>query len=170
MVNVFSQLPEAAWCLRPLQQRMLSAAIIRAAVEANWVGNVGLARQYLLNGLAQEPALPDNPALVIELLVDQVSSQPLGEQVECLEAFFQNLPPELAGLHRWRGKALGRAYMSQGFEAYRAGSLREASAAVRHGVRHDPVWLRNRGIWAILVRSLVTTGRQSPGVNRHAES
>jgi ribosomal protein S7 len=152
--RVLENLPASALRLRSLRQRMMCEAGIQSAVDANMVRNDALARRYLLSALEKEKALRDEPALVITLLVDHARAQERERQMECIERFFNNLPPELANLRAFRRKALGRLYMAQGFEAHASGAPREAASALWQGVRLDPEWARNRGVWSILLRSL----------------
>ncbi|MCC7355148.1 MAG: glycosyltransferase [Anaerolineae bacterium] len=156
MARVLDNLPDSASRLRPLRQRMVCEAAIRSAVDATAVGNDALARQYLLSALEKERALSNDPALVVELLVNHIRGQEEKQQTDCVGRFFNNLPPELASLRAFRRKALGRLYMAAGFEAHKTGAAREAARAIWHGVRLDPTWLRNRGVRSILLRSMLT--------------
>lgn len=157
--RVLGNLPASASRLRFLRQRMLYAAAIWTAVDANLVGNKVLARQPLINVLKRENSVVDNPALVVELLVDHVRSKQRECQTRCIEDFFENLPSELASLRPFRRKALGRLYMARGFEAHDAGEAKQTACAILQGARHDPAWLRNRGVWSIMLRSFLAYSR-----------
>jgi hypothetical protein len=153
--RVIGNLPASASRLTTFRQQILTAAAIRAAIEAGLVGNSALAHQHLLNVYEREKTLFDEPTLVIEQLIDCVHRRQPESQDECVESFFENLPHELASLRPWRRKALGRLYMARGFRAHNAGSARDAGRAIWQGVRLDPSWLRNRGVWSILGRSII---------------
>ncbi len=152
--RVLDNLPAPALRLRSFRQRMMCEAAVRSAVDANMVHNDALARRYLLSALEKEKALRDDPALVIALLVDCAREQERERQIECIEKFFNNLPPELANLRAFRRKALGRLYMARTFESHNSGKGAEARAAIIRGTFYDPSWLRNRGVWSIALRSL----------------
>jgi malonyl-CoA O-methyltransferase len=57
--------------------------------------------------------------------------------------------------NRWaQRRALARALVEEGFTSYAGGDLAHARAAFLRAWRYDPVWLFNRGIVSIVVRSL----------------
>ena len=157
--RVLDNLPASAARLHSLRQRMLYAAAIWTAVDANLVGNRTLARQSLVNLLKREKSVVDNPAFVVELLVDHVRGKQAECQTKCIEDFFDNLPSELASLRPFRRKALGRLYMARAFEAHSVGTAKEAVLAIWQGVRFDPAWLCNQGVWSIMLRSLISPSR-----------
>jgi len=157
--RVLDNLPASASRLRSLRQRMLYAAAIWTAVDANLVGNRALARQSLINVLKRDNSVVDNPSLVIELLVDYVRGKQPECQTKCIEDFFDNLPPQLTSLVSFRRKALGRLYIARGFEAHAVGAAKEAARAIWQGARLDPAWLRNRGVWSIMLRPLIGYSR-----------
>ena len=154
VARALDNLPSAALRLRSFRQHMMCEAAIRSAIDANMVRNDALARRYLLRALEKEKALRDEPALVITLLVDHAREQERERQIECIEGFFNNLPPELTNLRAFRRKALGRLYMAQTFESHNSGKSAEARAAIVRGAYYDPSWLRHRGVWSIALRSL----------------
>jgi len=152
---VLDNLPDSASWLCCFRQRLLCAAAIRAAVDANLVHNSALARQYLVNALEIENSSFENPTLVVEQLVDYVRSQESDCQVECIKNFFDNLPSELTNLLSCRRRALGRFYMARTFESYAKHERTRTRATIIRGVFYDPAWLRNRGVWSIMLRSLL---------------
>jgi GT2 family glycosyltransferase len=157
--RVLENLPVSMSHLRSLRRRIVTAATIRAAVDANIVGNDSLARQHLIEALQIENSSFDNVTLVIEQLVDYVRCQEYDCQVTCIENFFNNLPSELAKLLPFRRKALGHLHMTRTFESYEKREITKTRAAVIRGVYYDPSWLRNRGVWSIVLRSWL--GRSS---------
>lgn len=44
---------------------------------------------------------------------------------------------------------LGKLYIEFAFEAYNAGDLKGVRHCLPQAIRHDPSWLRNRGVWSI---------------------
>jgi len=153
--RVLDNLPDSASRLCCFRQRLLCAAAVRAAVDANLVHNSALARQYLVNALEIENSSFEDPTLVVEQLVDYVRSQESDCQVECIESFFDNLPSELTNLLSCRRRALGRFYMARTFESYAKRESTRTRATIIRGVYYDPSWLRNRGVWSIMLRSLL---------------
>ena len=159
--RVLDNLPDSASWLCFFRQRLLCAAAIRAAVDANLVHNSALARQYLVNALEVESSSFEDPTLVIEQLVDYVrSSQEFDCQVECIKNFFDNLPSELTNLLSCRRRALGRLYMARTFESYEKRESTRTRAAIIRGVYYDPSWLRNRGVLSIAARTFLPILRQ----------
>jgi hypothetical protein len=152
--RVLDNLPTAALPLVALRERLFGEVAVRAAIEANLVGNRSAARQHLANAFRADSSWAGDPARVIEILVDAVSGKPIERQIECIEAFFESVPSELKWLASFRRHALGRLYAARGFEAHAAGATRQAARWLWQGARLDPAWLRNRGVWSIIIRSL----------------
>jgi len=152
--RVLDNLPPAATCLKSLRQQLLYGAVIQAVVEANLVQNYPLARRYLRDAWLDGNRLDANPELALELLINSVKRQSYETGLDLVEVFFAHLPAELAGLDSLRRKALARLHVARGFTAHQNGTAKEAGQALWQGVRRDPRWLSNRGVWKIMLKAL----------------
>jgi hypothetical protein len=92
----------------------------------------------------------------MEELVSLVRGLACTHQVGCIEALFQSLPDNCLHLRRFRRLALAPLYMARAFQSHKTGDVVSTRAAITNGILHDPSWLRNRGVRAILARSLTS--------------
>jgi hypothetical protein len=87
--------------------------------------------------------------------------------MEFLKRTIANLPPGVQlpshGVHG----VMSRVYMANAFRANSSGETK-AMRQVWSGVRHDPSWLSNRGVWVVLAKSLFSSNSQ--GMQGNAES
>lgn len=54
-----------------------------------------------------------------------------------------------------KAQILGRAYADLGFVNHELGNVPNARYCLARAIRHDPSWLRNRGVWSIGVEALL---------------
>jgi glycosyltransferase involved in cell wall biosynthesis len=67
---------------------------------------------------------------------------------------FDNLPDSMKALRRYRKSALSLAHMRRVFAA-KANGERPSLVDWLTGIRYDLRWIRNRGVWSILVRDIM---------------
>jgi len=80
--------------------------------------------------------------------------RPAWDPIRFVETVYRHPPPPLHA-YRQQGQVLqGKLWMQRGFESYRARRWRDAFWSTLRGVERDGQWLRNRGVQAILVKSL----------------
>jgi glycosyltransferase involved in cell wall biosynthesis len=75
---------------------------------------------------------------------------------------YRDLPPPIHKL-AWH-KAWARHYMTQVFSAHAKSDFAAVRSALLKAVRHDPTWLRNRGVIAIATRAFL--GQRAAGIMR----
>jgi hypothetical protein len=61
----------------------------------------------------------------------------------------------MAELAQAREVVLGEVHTACAFEAQAAGDAMGAAGHAAAAIRYDRSWLRNRGIWAVFVRSVL---------------
>lgn len=71
-----------------------------------------------------------------------------------VEFVFDNLPDPMKGLRRYRRSALSLVHMRAVFAAQSNGE-RPSLTDLLAGIRYDPRWTRNRGVWSILARDII---------------
>jgi hypothetical protein len=155
MAGVLEHLPPSAHGLRQHRQWLLYAATVRGSLEALLVKNTALAQKILRQSLEHQPRLSENPALAIQLAGDYVRGLPISDPAAVLDDFFAALPQELESVKAQRRPALARLHMARGFDAAEQGKYPQAAGALWQGARLDPAWLRNRGVWAVWLKSLL---------------
>jgi GT2 family glycosyltransferase len=118
-------------------------------------GQVASAQQDLVQALALDPTIQEGnpPPLVIEV-ANFAGSFRVADGRAYINGVFDQLPACLGHLRRFRNEAFAAFHMGRVFRAHEAGerpSLRDWLL----GVRCAPRWLRNRGVWSILVREIL---------------
>lgn len=150
-------LPE---CVRSEQPAIYAHTYVQGACVAYAAGQMQTGRERLLQSVEANPqAGHGDPPPIVSLIV-AVAAHEAGEPAALVNTVFSNLPPALSHLRTYRGYALSALHMQRVFNAHAAGAqppLREWL----QGVRRDPRWLRNRGVWAILVRNLARLPAQA---------
>jgi len=133
---------------------------LTGACHAYACGQVVSAQQGLVQALNLRPALAGGfPAPLVLQVAGFASSFRVANPRAYIDYVFDHLPASLAHLRRYRSKAFSTFHMGRVFRAHAAGerpSLRDWLL----GVCYAPRWLRNRGVWSILVRGIL--GLPSP--------
>ncbi|MCA9940788.1 MAG: glycosyltransferase family 2 protein [Anaerolineales bacterium] len=76
-------------------------------------------------------------------------------------ALFAPLLAALPQVAAWRRPVLATAAMSTFFDSFHAGDMATVRSLGPTGIAADPRWLRNRGVWSIMVRAILAR-RASP--------
>lgn len=138
----------------------IGRACLRMACLNYLLDDVPEAKRALADAVRWDPALLEDPEAVLRFVVyygfDRAATltSRVGA-VRFVNRVFTNLPAAAKSLARFESKALGQLYMLSAFESYEAGNLSLVRREVPLAVVHDPCWLRNRGVWSVLMRSLV---------------
>lgn len=133
-------------------------AYLRAAVAHYTVPNLDIARQSLVKALALTPDLLAADEPLATILVDTVTKRPPEFGDRFLQTIFSELLPSSRIMSRLRASLLSDLHMREVFSAAREGRPRQVKAHLWPGLRHNPAWLLNRGVWAIMARSLWQRG------------
>jgi hypothetical protein len=125
---------------------------LTGACRAYACGQVASAQQDLIQALTLNPALLEGylPPLAVDVAAS-ASSFWVANARTYIGYVFDHLPTSLAHLRRYRNKAFSAFYMGRVFRAQAAGE-RPSLKDWLLGVCYAPRWLRNRGVWSILVR------------------
>lgn len=147
--------PEDAWALR---EDVYAAAYLNRAVRAYWAGRTADARADLERSVALSPALlAERGQRIFEGIVGWAVSPLTADPIGYVTRTFDQLPATAPALRRRRREAIAQAAVERFFHAY---AVRDWPAVRRMfwvAVTHDRRWLRNRGVWSILLRMLAST-------------
>lgn len=127
-------------------------------------GEFKLAEQDLEQawGYLAEVMGEDTTRTILNLIAGFARTFHVSDPTTYFNAVFDNLPSKFSWLAQHRDDALSTFYMGNVFKTHRNGgqvSLRDWTKGVLLG----PHWLRNRGVWSILMRSAL----QFPRVERN---
>jgi hypothetical protein len=130
-------------------------------------GYVALGMRQMETGresIAGAQRLAPEPALFARLAGDELMRYlvnfPHDDPQRVVEAAFVGLLPRTRALQRQRSRILGRVHIAQVFDGFPSRTPGALLPRLWAGVRSDPRWLLNRGVWAIGVREAVAAGRR----------
>ena len=119
-----------------------------------------LAETSLASGLALAPKLLEAEEPLWAILSHYTYSSTVETSTAFCQSLFTNLLPQTRRLGQLKLKFISRLHMKDVYRQLRAGSVVRPREHLLPGIRHDPSWLLNRGVLAILIRSSLTrTGR-----------
>lgn len=155
--RVMQNLPPEAGALRslyvPMLERLGGWAYLERVRGNHVAGVFPAARAYLMHTLAREPALAANPEAFAHALVQQALRLPDPEGYA--RWVLANLPPSLVGLRARQSRVLGILSLKRAFDSYAAGQSAETLASALRTIRYLPSSIANRGVIAIIARSLL---------------
>ncbi|MDI6696136.1 MAG: glycosyltransferase family 2 protein [Anaerolineales bacterium] len=154
LAKVFSDptLPEH-W--KNLKDLAYANAYLRAAIQAYRVGDFQEGRQALGEAVRLDPDLCANDAKELARRLSALADSPkIHDKLSFLEQVYQHLPDSLLTLERRKRADLGQFAVDQGFAAYQRGNWALARRYLLQAIKYQPRYLMNRGVLAILLRSM----------------
>lgn len=154
LAKVFSDptLPEH-W--KNLKNLAYANAYLRAAVQAYRMGDYQDGQRALGEAVRLDPELCANGAKELSRRLSALADSPkIRNKLIFLEQVYRHLPEKLTALERRKNRDLGQFAVNQGFAAYQRGDWVTARSSLFQAIRYQPSWLMNRGVLAILLRSL----------------
>ncbi|MCJ7795258.1 MAG: glycosyltransferase [Thermoleophilia bacterium] len=142
---------------------LVSRGYFRAALVAYGLHRSEEARRSLCGALRLEPRVSVQSSQAGEELLRYLVNFPCSDRYAFLESVFADLLPRNGAMNREKSRILGMLHMGEVFDGIRDG---RPEALDRHwlaGVKSDPRWLLNRGVWAVGLRHGVSrlTGRKN---------
>lgn len=134
---------------------LLARDYLRAALLSYLAGGEVDARERLKRALQVNPCILDSRQPIEEVVLRYTASGSVEATTSLIERIFTELLPQTRELQRVRSRLLARLHMSAVFDAAARGERKQVSEHLWPGVRHDPSWLRNRGVVSLLIKSAV---------------
>jgi len=132
--------------------RAVARGFLRAAYIGFFVDEIDQARAVLRKASLHAPDMFRSGALVENVLSRYVVQQQLFEPAAHIRALFDDLLPKTRLMARTRSRLLSKVHMREVFEGWRIGPPGRIAAHWWAGLRLDPRWALNRGVWSIGVR------------------
>lgn len=153
--RVMQHLPPEAETLRPLYFPLLERLGDRVHLTHHDAAETlfPAARAYLMYKLTHDPSLAANSRAVAEVIVQQAAHLPDPEAY--VRWILQNPPPSPTDLKAHQSWMLGVLSLKRAFDSFTAGRRTETIANALRGIRHHPLSIANRGVIAIIARSLL---------------
>jgi tetratricopeptide (TPR) repeat protein len=150
-VYLTENLPES-W--RALHDKAYAAAYVKAAARAYHACEYIYAKKDLAEAVRLDPSLIENDGRILSEILSGWSDAPMGEEpLAYLEAVYKNFPDGFLSAHHYR-RYFALKSIQLAFEAYQQNDLNNTRSYVLRAIQYQPEWLKNRGVLAILFRSL----------------
>lgn len=146
VTDLFNHLPDEADFLRPHRSWLLAYAHLGLALRQLANGDENKAQEAFAAALHTFPALTHSPEQVTPFLTQYALSLPVIEPVHFAAAV-------LSRLHISSRVSLGDVALGWAFQAYAAEAMGDVPRRVLKAWRYRPALLKNRGAWAILLKS-----------------
>jgi glycosyltransferase involved in cell wall biosynthesis len=128
---------------------------LRAAILSYLSGHRDQSEEVLGRVFRLSPDLVNDFALLEKIVRSYVDFNCAETAVDSLNGLFRELLPRNPTTRKIYSMLIAEVHMREVFLAARTNQLHGARSHLWHGLRHNPRWLRNRGVWSIL-RSLIT--------------
>lgn len=154
ITDLFAHLPDMAEFLRPHYPWLLTYAHLGLALRHQANGDVSEAQKGFAAARQIYPALTHQPDKLAPFLTEYALSLPVDEPVRFAAAVLSQLPltPQTTQ------HVLGDVSLGWAFQAYFDGDVRVVPRRVLAAWRHRPALLKNRGSWAIFLKSFRRQG------------
>ncbi|MCL4294782.1 MAG: glycosyltransferase [Anaerolineae bacterium] len=137
------------------ESRLRAHYYLGGACHAYASGQTGSAQEDLIQALTLNPTLEEGfpPPLVVDV-ANFASSFRVTNASAYIRFVFDHLPASLAHLYRYRKEAFTALHLGRVFRSHTAGK-RPLLKDWLLGVYYAPRWLRNWGVWSILLREIL---------------
>lgn len=162
---VLDHLPPEADCLRQHCSQLLSRIYVGLALRNYSLGNLAEARGQTIQAVALDPAMLEQTGEFAHSLSTAAIHLPVSSPSLYVDTVLKNLPPEAQRLARVRARVLSEVDIGCAFEDYSAGRWLPTIHRILAALRYRPAWLRNRGVAAILLRSLLGVAMRQHSLN-----
>ncbi len=157
----FDHLPEIAAPLLAYRDILLSQVMTALAVRSYGRRQVAEARQQLCEAIDLDPKMTSKPGAFARAVYEYACTMP-ADMYPLIDLIFHNLPNQGMRLRAALGRVYGEIHAARAFEQYLSGSSRAAPGSVISAFWSDPHRMQNRGLWAILWRSLPALLEKKP--------
>jgi hypothetical protein len=141
-------------------------AHVRAAAHGYLARDFESGKLHLEKAAALHPPLVMNPDVLANRLTGLTELPKTSEPLDFLADIYNHLPAALVSLSSRKKQDLGRAAVNLAFEAYHQGHYPLARQRILRAIRYQPTYLANRGVLAVLIKSLLPRAKKTPAKQR----
>ena len=152
--EVFAHLPPDSDHLVVYRGRLLGQLYGHRAFDLYFQGEIAAAQQCLRQAMQADPDLA-TPAGLSGLLLYKATHLPTPTPLVYLDTVFTHLPAGAEKLAKLRPRLISQVALAGAFEAYNNQQRGRTLRHILRAVRHQPTWVRNRGILAMTLRTLL---------------
>ncbi len=151
--RVFEYLPPAAETIHSAHDYVLSRVYRGVALRLYARGAFAAAQSHMAEAIRLHPAMLDQPDDFARACVDCAVGLPATSE-SYIRDVLNHLPPEAAAFQALHGRLISDLAVAHAFEHYHNGNRDEAGRKMLRALRHRPAWAKNRGVLAVLAKSL----------------
>jgi len=133
-------------------KRSLAKDFVRGAYLAHVAGEGSAAAELLARASEHAPSVFVLGEVVEEVIDHYLKRETVADPFGLAESLFSQLFPPTTHMKRLKARTLGRLHMAEFFEAAEQEHPNISEWHLLAGLRADPRWLLNRGVWAIGLR------------------
>jgi hypothetical protein len=146
--------PDLPPAVKALQPRAVANTYLGGACRAFAAGDAEAGSRGVAQAIRQDPSLLDQQAGAIFSAVLGWASYPImPDPLDYLVTALTHLPWKAGVPRRAARRALADGSMRLVFEGHARGAQDVVKRALPHALANDPSWLRNRGVWSVMVEA-----------------
>ncbi len=153
--SVFDHLPEEADFLPALRRQTLGTIAFHLALRGYNAGDDEVGQTHFAAAWQLAPHLFQDEAQLVEQISQTAFHLLLNQPERFVASVLSGLPEHARAWRGLRPRLLGHIHIAKAFEAYAARQRRDTMGHVAQAVRHQPAYLRNRGVLSIFVQSFL---------------
>jgi len=154
MDGMLAHLPPSVRHLERYTAQMRAQTHLEVALRLYGRGAIAEAQEHLRRALALQPALLEQPEAFADRMRRVATRQPDLDPDQFTETVLQSLPAEARPLFRLRATLVSAARYAAAFDDYHANRRHRVIPHLATALRYDPSGLLNRGVVAIMLKSL----------------
>jgi hypothetical protein len=137
------------------KQGILARDYLHAAIIGYVQGDLNLARPSLDEATRVQPLILGRDQPLEDLVRAYTPADPVQAAIQFTEGIFNGLFPGTKFLAKMRSRLLAELHIGQVFAGAEKGDYELVSRHIWQGIRYNPAWLMNRGVAALVGKSLV---------------
>ncbi len=153
--GVLEHLPESMLLLKSYREYILARVYSGLSMRSYACHDVVEAKGFLVEAVRLDPHLLESMDDFIEILCKYAMSLPTTDPVQYVRGYLEHLPVEAQAFSERQRKVIGQIRILSAFQSYYAGQFSKVPAEVLKVLIDQPVFLANRGVVSILIKSLL---------------
>lgn len=153
--NVFDHLPAAAFFLHSYRNQVMGDTAFHLALRCFNANDLEVGQGYITKAWQLAPVWFQDTDALVEKVGQAAFHFALDDPARFVANVLAHLPQHIKTRRSLRPRLLGHIHLARAFEGYAAQQRRSTLVHLGQAVRHQPTYLRNRGVLSIFVRSIL---------------
>lgn len=153
--HVFDHLPANAVFLHSYRNQAISDTAFHLALRCFNTNDLEAGQTHITKAWQLAPVLFQDKDALVEKVGQAAFHFVLDDPARFVANVLAHLPEHTKTWRSLRPRLLGHIHLARAFEGYAAQQRRSTLVHLRQAIRHQPAYLRNRGVLSIFVRSIL---------------